>query len=161
MNGSTLAPNLTAAMARLRTLDGVLVSAGVQAIGQASPVDDDAANLVEIAVTNEFGSDDGRIPARPWLRTSFDRYRKDWQELAKRAPVDLLAGRNPDNSIRLLGVKMAGDVKDTLEVGPWTPNAPMTIREKGSDQPLVDTGRLLQSQRAVVEIPGHDPMLVG
>jgi hypothetical protein len=148
-------------MRRLSTLDGVRVTAGVQGQGDATPQDGDGANLLEIAATNEFGSDDGRVPSRPWLRTSLDRHRAKWSRGAARVPAAMTAGGTGEQELRQLGVVMAGDVRETLLDGPWEPNAPMTIERKGSDQPLVDTGRLAQSQRAAVEIPGHAPMPVG
>jgi len=155
------APNLDRIMRRLRTLDGVRVTAGVQGQVDATPTDGDGASLLEIAATNEFGSDDGRIPARPWLRTSLDRNKAKWSKGAARVPKAMTSGGTGEAELRQLGVVMAGDVKETLLDGPWKPNAELTVALKGSDQPLVDTGRLSQSQRAAVEIPGHGPQLVG
>lgn len=157
----TPAPNLDRIMRRLSTLAGVRVTAGVQGQGDATPQDGNSASLLEIAATNEFGSDDGRVPARPWLRTSLDRHKAKWSKGAARVPAAMTAGGTGELELRQLGVVMVGDVKETLLDGPWVPNAPMTIAMKGSDQPLVDTGRLVQSQRAAVEIPGHGPQLVG
>ena len=51
--------------------------------------------------------------------------------------------------------------KESLLDGPWPPNSARTIAMKGSDQPLIDTGRLNQSQRAQVELPGEQPIVVG
>lgn len=158
---TTPAPNLDRIMRSLSTLAGVAVTAGVQGQGDATPQDDDARSLVEIAATNEFGSDDGRVPSRPWLRTAFDRNRAKWKRGAARVPAAMTAGRSGEVELRELGVVMAGDCRETLLDGPWAPNAPATIAAKGSDQPLVDTGRLVQSQRAAVEFQGRPPELLG
>ena len=40
---------------------------------------------------------------------------------------------------------MKGIVQKTIKEGSFVPNAPSTIRKKGSDKPLIDTGRLRQS----------------
>ena len=41
-------------------------------------------------------------------------------------------------------------------VAPSEPNAPSTIRKKGSDKPLIDTGRLRQSVNYVIKPKGGD-----
>lgn len=153
-------PNLEAAFQRLAGLDGVLVTVGVQGVDADVPVEE--TTLLSIAAANEFGVPEMNIPSRPWLRTSLDRHRERWGKLAGR----VIKARGSGGSdglpeVRLLAVAMAGDVKDTLDTGPWAPNAPRTIAEKGSDQPLIDTGRLVQSQRAMVEMPDGSSYLVG
>lgn len=153
-------PNMEAAFQRLAGLDGVLVTAGVQGVDAQLP--EGETTLLTVAATNEFGDDEQNIPSRPWLRTSLDTHRERWGKLAGR----VIKARGSGGSdglpqIRLLAVAMAGDVKDTLNTGPWEPNAPKTIALKGSDQPLIDTGRLVQSQRAMVEMPDGSSYLVG
>ena len=46
---------------------------------------------------------------------------------------------------------------DTQGFGEWTPNAPSTIKKKGSSSPLIDTGAL--RQKIVAEIVGPDGTL--
>jgi len=58
---------------------------------------------------------------------------------------DVLDGRSPDRSLRRLGSVAVGDVQRTIRDIKQPPNAPSTIRKKGSDNPLIDTGRLRQS----------------
>lgn len=159
--GAPPGAGLSAALARLGSLRGVRVTVGIQSAQGAEVVDGGEA-LVQIAAKNEFG-DDGPppIPSRPWLRTTLERNSKRWSKLAglvvKAAGS---GGQTGEKEIRQLAVAMVGDAKETLLDGPWVPNAPMTIERKGSDQPLIDTGRLNQSQRAEVEIPGQGKYLV-
>ena len=41
-------------------------------------------------------------------------------------------------------------IKAKIASGDFTPNAPSTIKKKGRNQPLVDTGRMLNSVKGVV-----------
>lgn len=145
-------------MARLRNLAGVQVTAGIQSAEGAAT--EDGVRLVDIAAANEFGTD--RIPSRPWLRTALDTQRVKWSALAGKVVAARGSGeRDGAKELRTLGVVMVGDCKESLLDGEWAPNAPYTIAQKGSDQPLIDTGRMNQSQRAAVEMPGEAPIVVG
>ena len=153
-----LAPNFAAALARIRSLDGVVVAVGIQS-SDGSKTDDDGVALVDVATWNEFGTD--TIPARPWLRTALDLNRRRWTKAASKAVKEVVDGGTGEAGLRILGQVMLGDAKESLLDGAWTPNAPSTIRRKGSDQPLFDTSRLLQSQRAEVRLKDGGKFLVG
>ena len=47
-----------------------------------------------------------------------------------------------------LGVRL---VQEKIVSGSFKPNAPSTIRKKGSDKPLIDTGRMRQSVKYVCQ----------
>jgi len=135
-------------------LDGLGMSVGIQGQGIA-PGESDAETVVMYALANEFGT---RAPARPFLRTSFAAHRRLWIEALRRGLRLRLAGdtSQPAATLRVLGVVAVGQVQRTLREGQWTPNAPATIRRKTragrrGDQPLVDTGQLVQSVRAAIE----------
>lgn len=149
---------LRAALAAHRSLRGVQVSAGVQSV-QGAEVVDGEETLAQIAAKNEFGTE--RIPSRPWLRTALQVSAQKWRRLAGDVVKASRTDQGPEPALRVLGVVMVGDCKESLLDGGWAPNAPMTIERKGSDQPLVDTGRLNQSQRAQVAIPGKGAYLLG
>ena len=139
------------------------VSAGVQSV-QGAEVVDGEETLAAIAAKNEFGTE--RIPSRPWLRTALQVNAKKWRRLAGDVVKAARTDQGPEPALRVLGVVMVGDCKESLLDGDWTPNAPMTNLKKMGDentpgQPLVDTGRLNQSQRAQVAIPGKGAYLLG
>jgi len=152
-------------MDRLASFANVSVTAGVQGTdgGQAMESGDERegpVTLVDVAKFNEYGT--VTAPPRPWLRTSLKRRRTRWGKLAGAAMTQGPASAS-QQGLQQLAVVMASDVKETLLAGPWEPNAPATIRKKGpngSDQPLVDTGRLVQSQRAAIVI-GDRTFLAG
>ena len=150
---------LRTALAAHRSLRGVQVSAGIQSAQGVERDPESGETLVEIAAKNEFGTD--RIPSRPWLRTALKTNATKWQRLAGDVVKAARSEQGPEPALRMLGVVMVGDCKESLLDGDWAPNAPMTIERKGSDQPLIDTGRMNQSQRAQVAIPGKGTYLLG
>ena len=48
-----------------------------------------------------------------------------------------------------------GLVQETIKEGEFSPNAPSTIKKKGSDKPLIDTGHMRQSVMTVVDRKGR------
>jgi hypothetical protein len=49
--------------------------------------------LAELAAVHEYGTEDGRIPERSFLRSTFDDKREEMVELGKTLVKDVLAGR--------------------------------------------------------------------
>lgn len=162
-------PRLEAAFKALRSLDGLVVSAGIQS-DEGQETLDGPQTLAEVATDLHFGvvaSGEGNdanmdgwfIPPRPWLQVAFDKRSKRWARLAGKVPR---ARRKGGGYVELqqLAAAMVGDCQESLLDEPWAPNAPLTIELKGSDQPLVDTGRLNQSHRAVIQFPDDGERIV-
>jgi hypothetical protein len=111
----------------------------------------DGTPLVMIAAVHEFGSSDGHTPERSYLRSTADAKRDEYAaaivgilDAAMAAPAG--QGNNVlKRGLGRLGAKVVGDVKLTITNLDSPPNAPSTVRRKGADNPLVDTGRLRQS----------------
>lgn len=154
--------SLEAAIARLASLDATRVTVGLQgtpattASGEAS-----ASELVRIATANHYGT--RTIPPRPFLTTSLRRNGKAWTRFMRAAAQHKARGQSQaaTRQLRLLGLKAVGDTQAALRDGPWAPNADATVRRKGSNRPLVDTGQMVQSIRSAVEVPGRSPEMVG
>jgi hypothetical protein len=139
-------------------LKGMGVEVGIREEKGAIPYERDAfevdgatvstpgATLVQVAAVHEFGSRDGRIPERSWLRAPFDRHRKQYERV-------MLAGigRVVDGALTLrdlletVGAVVVGDLQENIAAGIAPANAPYTIARKGSSTPLIDTGRFRQS----------------
>ena len=49
------------------------------------------------------------------------------------------------------GVRLVNEAFETSGWGEWLPNSPLTIAQKGSAMPLIDTGKLRQSITYEVE----------
>ena len=109
---------------------------------------DGGFTVVELAAVHEFGSPANGIPERSFIRRTMadkaDELGKVCARLAEKVVTDkaMTVGRALDT----LGAYASAQVKKTITVGRLLePNAPSTIAAKGSDRPLVDTGRLVQS----------------
>lgn len=115
---------------------GVLSSAGAHPSG---------ATMAEIAAFQEFGT--RSIPARPFLRTTLEENLAKYQRLAGRELSKALqpGGRTVKQVVNRLGLKIVADIQKKIVAIRTPPNAPSTIRQKGFDNPLIETGRLRQS----------------
>lgn len=104
-------------------------------------------NMASLAAVLEFGSADGRIPPRPFLRQTLAENQQKYADLF----ADLFKqGKAPNAIYETIALIAQGDVQQNIVNGGWVPNAPSTIKRKGSSKPLIDTGRLRQSVRGVV-----------
>lgn len=102
------------------------------------------------AIWNEFGT--RRIPARPFVRTSWRNNRNKYLAMCRADAKQIFAGTmTVQRSLNRIGVIAQGDMQMSVTTGGWTPNAPSTIRRKGSSRPLIDTGKMRQSITWVVE----------
>jgi len=83
-----------------------------------------------------------KIPARPFMRTTVQRYGKTWPKAA----AALLVKNDYDltKTLYLIGEGIKGQMAQTITDGPWAPNSPATIRRKGHAAPLIDTGFMRQ-----------------
>lgn len=96
---------------------------------------------VIIAAVHEFGSQDGHIPQRSYLRSTIDDRRGEIFDLLelqlKKSKPEVAAGR--------IGMQVVSMVRERIRDRISPALKPATIKRKGSDIPLIDTGRLLQS----------------
>lgn len=111
----------------------------------------DGTPLILIAAVQEFGSADGHVPERSFLRSTIDEQREKYVglivkilEASYKAPIG--SGRAVlRGGLGRLGALAVGDVQKKITALNAPPNAPSTIAKKGSANPLIDTGRLRQS----------------
>ncbi len=157
MNEVTEKGDLKPLAACLAYLNGLRVVVGVrgQAGSEVYPGEGQPLTLVDVATVHEFGSANGVIPERSFLRSTLDRngkkYAKRLREAIARAIEAAAKGGDwreaVDRDLSRLGVLAVGDVQQTIrDSGPgWPALSPVTIARKGSSKPLIDTGRLRQS----------------
>lgn len=119
----------------------------VGVLGNTAPRDGKGLDNAELALVMEFGTRNGRIPARPFLGGTAERKNGEWLALLGKAIPKVLEGKlTIERALALVGERAAADVKRTITSSEGlAANAPSTIRRKGSSRPLIDTGRLLQS----------------
>ena len=103
---------------------------------------EDGTPVAAVAAWNEFGT--VTIPERPFFRNalaeserSVGRILKGGLDTKKMVVDERLAGR--------VGAYVAGQVMESISALKEPPNAPETVRRKGSSDPLLDTGTLRNS----------------
>ena len=86
------------------------------------------------------------IPARPFLRDTYQKHSGDWQDLANKTVLRMaLNNDNPDDFYNIVGDHVVNDIKDTIRYLMNPHNAPLTVERKGFNNPLIDTEALLNS----------------
>lgn len=93
--------------------------------------------IAEIAMKNHYGS--GNIPARPFLDVGVEMVESN----IKREVEKELAKGNPDKALERMTRLAVGGVQTYIRELQYPPNAPYTIKQKGSSNPLVDTSALV------------------
>lgn len=133
---------------------GVLGGAGLHPEGKLT--------MAEIALKNEFGeisASSGRkkTPARSFLRFPIEFKSKaiaqDLLKLKDKIEQNLING-DFKYFFTMMGISAEGKIQEAFEsrgFGQWKANAPYTIKKKGSDSPLIDTGELRKSVSSEVK----------
>ena len=108
----------------------------------------DGTPVAAVAAWNEFGTE--TIPERPFFRNALAESERGVSNIlakgidTKKMVVDeQLAGR--------VGEYVQGKIRDSITALKEPPNAPETVRRKGSSDPLMDTGTLRNSVAWEVE----------
>ena len=103
---------------------------------------EDGTPVAAVAAWNEFGTE--TIPERPFFRNalaeserSVGRILQGGLDTKKMVVDEQLAGR--------VGAHVQGKIRDSITALNEPPNAPSTVRAKGSSDPLMDTGTLRNS----------------
>ena len=87
-----------------------------------------------------------KIPERSFLRTGHDQNVDRIIKQTERALGQVLAGKmSVDDLLDLYGEQMATAIKRYIRDLSTPPNHPYTVQSKGSSNPLVDTGQLIES----------------
>jgi hypothetical protein len=111
--------------------------------GSSSP---EATALAMVAAVHEFGYPEGGIPERSFLRSGIHEGIPKFNRLNEaNLRAGVLGGKTIEESLDMLGVVAAGEVKRKIRNGPFAPLKPATIARKGSSKPLIDSGQLIQS----------------
>jgi phage gpG-like protein len=104
---------------------------------------DDRFSMVDLAAVHEYGSRDGRIPQRSFIRTTCDAQHKKHFKLISALQAKMLDGAlNVRQALTRLGEVVSKDMVRTINRGIVPALKPVTIRRKKSSKPLIDTGRL-------------------
>lgn len=129
------------------------VKVGIQS--DAGNYPEGGPSVADVATFNEFGT--SRIPERSFIRSTMDKQRPALLVMNRKLFFEMSAGRmSTRRALNILGLKITSEIKKTITRLKTPPNAPSTIRRKGSSNPLIDTGQMRQSIRHEIVLDGSD-----
>jgi hypothetical protein len=107
---------------------------------------------------HEHGSPLWQSPPRPVLEPSINNSKEIISEQMKKAAGSALDGGEITTELNKVGM-LGQNVARAWFTNPdnkWEPNTAGTIKRKGSDKPLIDTGELRKSITYIVKEGGHE-----
>ncbi len=155
--------------AELKLMSGSFTKVGVQAGTRRRAEKGTAPAMVVIAVANEFGVPEKKIPSRPAMRLAFDKNIGAIKKMMESEKSKIYAGASTTRrSLNLIGQWYVGKVKDSINSNIPPGNAPSTAREKirrshvamgkvqiaANVKTLIDTGQYRNSIRNVEVMKG-------
>ena len=133
-------------MKKVRFIDGKQIRAGVLwSAGKGKK----GVEIAYYASCNEYGtygsgSEWQRIPARPFMATTADE-QKMWKTPVTKAINRIFSGGEVITELNDVGEKMKTDIKKNIGTHKFKPLASSTVKKKGHDIQLIDSGALLDS----------------
>lgn len=102
--------------------------------------------VAEYSAINEFGDGKG-TPARPHHREAFDKNAREYTRAINRAVNKALVGTqgSAHRALKEVAQKASENLEAAIRNKETPENAPMTIRRKGFDDPLIETGQMAES----------------
>jgi hypothetical protein len=155
-----LGQHIAEQMKRIRKKPYVKVGILAEEFKEAKKSDDDGrkkksksrpATLGEVAVYNEFGTSDGRIPERSFIRWTHDHKKKEWIRRTAQLRKRVMQGElTTDQALGLMGEMIQKDIKDRILSNVQPANKPATVARKTRDgksgnKTLIDTTQMLGS----------------
>ena len=130
------------AMAELRIWDSARLTVGIHAAEGA--LVEGSLTVAQIMTVHEFGSADGKIPMRSWLRGWFDESQEQMSGLVRDLTRAIARGKlKAKTALARLGSIAVAELQArwARTPGDWAPLADRTIARKKSSKPLIDTGQ--------------------
>ena len=87
-----------------------------------------------------------KIPERSFIRAGYEANKEGIERMVTGLLPNVIHGRmTPENFYGMIGEYIVGKLHEYVQAFSSPPNHPFTVQQKGSDHPLIDTGRLNQS----------------
>jgi len=131
---------------RLKEMDGAYTAVGFpgQTTGKEK-VEGGAMTVAELAAIHEFGTRDGKIPKRPFMRDTYKNKEKQVMVLRDKLYNQILDLKTTaKKGLGKLGAWYAGQIQETITRGFFKPLK--KARKDGSNKPLMDTGTNLRNR---------------
>lgn len=103
----------------------------------------DGTPVAMVAAIQDYGAPGAGIPPRPFFRNVVANGTKTWPE--KLAKILKANDFDAKRSLRLMGEMIKGEIQDSITNGDYAPLKEATVKRKGFDKPLIDTGHMLNS----------------
>jgi hypothetical protein len=134
---------LTKKLAQLAKQAGVSKPTSVRVGFLETATYPDGTPVAMIAAIQNWGAPKVNIPPRPFFSNMIIDKQKEWPK----AIAGLLQKHNGDayKALDEAGAAIAGQLRQSIVDTNSPPLSPITIRRKGFDKPLVDTGHMLNS----------------
>ena len=106
--------------------------------------------VAQVGIIQELGNSAVNIPPRPFMETTLNTNRKKYGKMlenAAKAHTTLKGGKtgSVEANLRTIGAIAVRDVKTTITTLSEPANAPYTIKKKGADNPLIESGQMRNS----------------
>lgn len=128
----------------LKFMDDSYTKVGIQQGEVHKSERGELSDMVVIAAANEFGTK--TIPPRPFMKNAFDGNQGGIFAVTKKMYSDVVQNkRSVKNALGVMGEFLATKIKTEIRNLKVPPNAPSTVKRKGSANPLIDTGQMVQT----------------
>ena len=112
--------------------------------------------VIGIASVHEFGTLDGNVPARPFLRPAIDGGHDEIAKVKQRALELMIDGKlTSKQALAVVGEYAQGRIQRAIDRVTSPALKPATIKRKGSSKPLIDTGQMRNSVQHVEVMSGE------
>lgn len=131
--------------------DFAKVRGGEAKVKVGFPAGTSGSDIIAIAVYNHEGTSRG-IPPRPFITRALYQARGELKTFLRAEARGILTGKiSVAQALPRLGIWGQGKIQQQIGSNMPPPNAPSTIRQKGSNKTLIDTGRMRQSVTWAIE----------
>ena len=104
----------------------------------------DGTPVLDVAAYNNFGT--SRIPRRDFMTEGAKKANEKTRPMAKKAMKKINSGTiDAETLLNQMGAVGAAQIQLAIRNLNSPPNSPITVKMKGSSNPLVDTGLLIQT----------------
>jgi hypothetical protein len=103
----------------------------------------DGTSVPMVAAIQEFGAPSRGIPSRPFFRNMIAAHGDQWP--AAIGAILAANGMDARDALTKVGVGIEGQLRQSIVDTNEPPLAAATVKRKGFDKPLVDTGHMLGS----------------
>lgn len=122
-------------------------------MAQAYP---DGTPVASVAAWNVYGVPQNNIPARDFMGLARQDIVTHQKEIVQKINGRQLTEEGTEKILTALGMLAQKDIQKAIVDLDTPPNDPKTIKRKGSSNPLIDTGHMLQSVTFVVRNRSQD-----